>query len=192
LSQNTKAGTFYLLDNIVIDNTSSTFMNCSRALHSMVNSLYNIAERNLRSDSGLITNPSIQKSRHKRPRIPDRGSFYLNNPNVNFNAIHARLTDGNNPFIDPMTSRNNLIRVFSGLNITEKVIWYNANSLRYFIRGLHQRNLIEKVKEGIWRRTVACFSPEQGEFKQKDFKDTKDPTASVTLLLDEVIRLFSA
>jgi hypothetical protein len=186
-------GVTYLLDNIIINDSTVPIMNCIRALYGQVYSIFNFAntietaEINVRD-----TNTTVEK-KHKGPRIPNRGSFFLYNQNVNFNAIHARLIPEGHHFIDPsITSADDIRAVFGGQNVTEKVVWLNANSLRYFIRELNKRKLIEPTTEGIWRRTIACFKPEEGEFEQNDFKDTKDPIAGVTLILDEVLRLFSA
>jgi hypothetical protein len=185
----------YLLESIRIDDSGSAAMLCIRILKDLVYQLYETAKRDY--DSIFISAASsvtpAHKSKPKRSRSPNRDSFFLYNQNVNFNAIHARLTQEGHYFIDPqVTSVADIRAVFSGQNISEQVVWRDANSLRYFIRELFKRKLIESPNEGIWKRTVACFKPSEGVFKPNDFKDTKDPIASVTLLLDEVLRLFSA
>jgi hypothetical protein len=182
----------YLLDNLLIDESETDTMRCIRILKDLLFQLFDDAKKDYDLIPIAIPPPPVPKSKRRGPRNPDVGSFVLKNPDVNFNAIHARLIPEGHHFIDPaVTSVDDIRAVFSGHNITEKVVWYNSNSLRYFIRELRQRHLIVHPNEGIWRRTIACFRSEEGEFKQKDFKDTKDPTSSVTLLLDEVIRLFS-
>lgn len=191
LFQETEAGIIYLLEDIEVDDSRNNAMNCVRSLKRMVDSLYEIAEADFRLIAATITPAPVQKLKRNRTRSADKGSFELKNPDKNFNAIHARLTDENHRFIDPSTSVENLSRAFRGFNIAEKIVWYEANSLRYLIRELSGRDLIELTKEGIWRRTVLCFKPEHGEYKPQNFKDTKDPIAPVTRLLDEVIRLFS-
>lgn len=192
LFQEKDEGIIYLLDGIKLDDSTNTFMNCIRALRGMVYSIDRIAKINQIPNSNLPKTILPRKSTSSRPRNPDKNSFVLKNPKVNFNAIHARLIAENHPFIDPRTTSEELSHVFLGFNITEKVVWYEANSLRYLIRELIENELIEPPNEGIWRRTVACFKPEHGEFNPKNFKNTKDPVASVSRLLDEVMRLFSA
>ncbi len=184
----------YLLDDVKIDDSEDTTMRCIRILKELVFQLYETAKRDY--DSVFISLetsvPPTQRRKNRRLRSPNRGSFFLLNPNVNFNAIHSRLTQKGHCFIDPeATSAEDIRAVFSGKNISNKVVWYEANSLRYFIRKLNENNLIEHPNEGIWKRTVACFKPSEGEFEPNDLKDTKDPIASVTLLLDEVLKLFS-
>jgi hypothetical protein len=112
-------------------------------------------------------------------------SFILRNPKrVNLNSVHKILQDER--FIKN-TNFDTFASAFSGKPMDTKIIWPNANSLRYFIRSIYGVGVV-KPNEGKWQRTIKCFKRKEDiEYNVENFKNTKSPTARVTLKLQTAI-----
>jgi hypothetical protein len=152
--------------------------------------------RSREHDFGTI----LSSKKVKKHRISVGRGFELKYDNVNLEAVHQRLIDDH--FIDDTTDPDVFRQIFSGNLITNKVIWYNPNSLRFFIRAIVDKRSLKKenpeqergVKhppEGIWQRTTGCFRSPDRDYEEEEFKDTKDPIARVTRLLIPAINLIN-
>jgi hypothetical protein len=127
------------------------------------------------------------ENRRKRERIPTEPSFVLSHANVDLTAVHEILT--NNNFI--ASSYGDFAQVFSGDPVANKVIWNEANALQYFIKNIYSGDGIKKPNEGKWERTIKCFKKPDGDYRIEDLKDTHEPVATVTLILDRATELIN-
>jgi hypothetical protein len=148
----------------------------------LLESLKKVENFKIIENIGIQTCPKIKV---KRTRISKRQSFQLTNSNVNLNRVHKILRDSR--FIDERTSFENFSMVFSGEPVSPKVIWFNANSLQYFIQEIIKGGGVIMPNEGKWERTIKCFKKTDDDYYVTDLKNTKAPVTSKTNMLDLAI-----
>lgn len=138
----------------------------------------------LKNKSKLTSHQSVMP---RRERVPDAESFELLH-DVNLNEVYNILSKNN--FIGP-ESHNAILQAFSGQPVHEKVVWYEANALQYFIKQLYNEGGIKKPNEGKWERTIKCFKKPDGDFTVDDLQNTHEPVAAVTRILEDAIKLIT-
>ena len=132
----------------------------------------------------------LDQAKLKKIRKSEEQTFVLSHESVNLKVVYEILLT--NGFIWPDTQFDNFKMVFkkSVDPLQNKVVWIHANALHYFIKRIYNEGGVEKAKEGMWNRTIKCFKNPNGDYKVEDLKNTHEPIARETKILDLAIDLF--
>lgn len=126
------------------------------------------------------------KCKVKKTRVAKRQSYELTNPDINLQLVHKILRD--NKFIDKGTSFENFSQAFSGDPVSPKIIWFNANSLQYFIQSLIKGKGVKSPNQGKWNCAIKCFKNSTADYTISNLQNTIAPVGSKTRILDLAIK----
>jgi len=133
--------------------------------------------------------PAVQVKGKEKRTISIPASFKLSSDidKTSFFESFHRLSG---KFVGEDTTDEQFMACFSGGPVSTKVLWKRQNALYYYIKQLNQRNIIEKIPNGIWETAALCFIDKTVKpLDPVNLGKTKPPKGNKCTEIDDAIDL---